>query len=121
MNKLLIFFFLIFMSSYMLFAFEDGIISYPQEVKIDSIIEACKNQKEKTEKLEKLASNAYKDSQYDLSLCAYNKLLSFKNNNKKNFNYYMALGDIYCLKNNYLLGMNMYQKALSIYKKNEEI
>jgi tetratricopeptide (TPR) repeat protein len=104
-----------------LFAFENIPAPSEEEAKIDIIIETCKNQKEKVEKLERFAVNAYKDSQYDLSLCAYNRLLSFENNNKKNFNYYMTLGDIYCLKNNYFFGMEMYQRALSIYKKNEEV
>jgi tetratricopeptide (TPR) repeat protein len=105
----------------MLFAFENVVTTSSDESKVEASIESCKNQKEKIETLEKFASNAYKDNQYDLSLCAYSKLLSFKNNNKKNFNYYMTLGDIYCLKNNYFFSMEMYQRALSIYKKNEEI
>jgi tetratricopeptide (TPR) repeat protein len=107
--------------SYILFAFTNVFTISTEEAKVEATIESCKNQKEKIERLEKFASNAYKDSQYDLSLCAYNKLLSFENNNKKNFNYYMALGDIYCLKNNYFVGMEMYKRALSICKKNEEI
>jgi tetratricopeptide (TPR) repeat protein len=104
------------------FAFENIVVAYPEEEQVNNVIKDCKNQKEKIKKLEDFALKSYNNNQYNVALYAYNKLLSFKRNSKrKKFSYYMVLGDIYCFNNNYLLGIEMYKKALSIYKKNEEI
>ncbi|MDR2395898.1 MAG: hypothetical protein LBD57_04795 [Endomicrobium sp.] len=121
-KKTLISFLCLFIFLDLVFSFERIVTISKEEVQVDSAIKHCKSQKEKIKELEAFALNAYNNNQYDLSLCAYNKLLSFKKNSKKKeFSYYMSLGDIYCLKNNYVFAMHMYQKALSMYKKNEEI
>lgn len=107
----------------MLFAFENIAvpISFSNDKKIESGIKSYKNRNEKIERLEKLALDAYKNNNYDLSIKSYTRLLSFTNSNKKRFRYYMMLGDIYCCKNNCFFGMDMYHKAWHIYKKNEEV
>lgn len=122
MNKLLISFLFLFIFLDLIFSFEGIVTPSSEEIQVDIAIKNCKSQKEKIKELEEFALNAYSNNQYDLSLYAYNKLLSFeKNSKKKKFSYYMVLGDIYFLKNSYVFAMDMYQKALSIYKKNEEI
>jgi tetratricopeptide (TPR) repeat protein len=104
------------------FAFENVVVSCLEEEQVNTIIKDCKKHKEKIKKLEDFALKSYNNNQYNLALYAYSKLLSFKGNSKrKKFSYYMVSGDIYCFNNNYFLGIEMYKKALSIYKKNEEI
>ncbi|MDR2617123.1 MAG: tetratricopeptide repeat protein [Endomicrobium sp.] len=122
MNKLVASFLFLLVFSCLTFAFENGVVSCPEEEQVNSVIKDCKNQKEKIKKLEDFALKSYNNNQYNLALYVYNKLLSFKKNSKrKEFSYYMVLGDLYCLNNNYFFGIEMYKEALSIYKKNEEI
>jgi tetratricopeptide (TPR) repeat protein len=85
-------------------------------------IEVFKNVREKIKNLENLIEKSINYEQYDLALHIYNELLKLKSIPKnKRFEYYVGLGDVYSLKQDYISSISYYKEALLLYPKNIEI
>jgi tetratricopeptide (TPR) repeat protein len=80
-----------------------------------------KNKKEKLKKLELLAENFANKGLYDRAIDVYNAILEQNLSPKKLFKYYVKVGDLYNLTENYAYSVASYQKALRVHEKNLQV
>ena len=86
-----------------------------------SRLDNVKSKKERAVIIEEIAKILTSAKQYAAAENVYKRLLEEKPSKKKQFSYYVSLGDLYALQNNYSLSLDSYKKALALYKKNTAV